>query len=149
MATTITNLSTRIKVTLASGKSLYFAKGSIGLETDGNSVWISDPLHKPQRIVYTDVVGMGSVAALVNLILGYEANYSPVVGATTSSMVISDAAIITAITNEANWSTGDFVDPSTIITQIGAIRFYIDSTNGILYFCDGTTLVRSRINNIG
>jgi hypothetical protein len=88
-----------------------------------------------------------SSAALLTAILALDAAYSQSVS--NLAVNISTSAVITAITTEANWSTGVFVDPGGILAQINSGQVYVDTTNKIMYQYNGTVLVRWSIDNIG
>lgn len=150
---TVTNLATRIKIAWPSGKTLYFVKGMLDVSSQGNNVYINDATKKeaPARLVYTEVSGMSSASELVDLLLSYDITVlnRNIINATIFGATITDSGVITAITSEANWSTNNFVDPGGILAAILAGQVYLDTTNKIMYYYNGTTLVRWYFNNIG
>lgn len=60
---------------------------------------------------------------------------------------ITDASVISAITNESNWSL-DFTDPGGILAQLSTGSWYFDSSTKIKYEYDGTELYRFQTNVI-
>lgn len=58
---------------------------------------------------------------------------------------ITDPAIIANITNEANWSNGEYTGS---LAGLAAGNTYLDTVNMIRYEFDGTTLMRNYVNNI-
>jgi len=60
---------------------------------------------------------------------------------------ITDATIITMITNEANWDDAIPANYSGAYTGMVAYSFYIDYANSLKYFYNGTYLIRSTFND--
>ncbi len=152
MATTITNLTKMIKVAYSTNsETQYFTKGALNIWSVGDQVFITDStkLHrdKPFTINWAEVSGETSSDSLVTTLLGYDDAYSESI--TLSGSNITTAAVITAITTESNWSTGSFVDPGGILSQITNGQVYIDTTNNIYYYYNGSVLVRWSVDNIG
>jgi hypothetical protein len=156
MTITITNLTTRIKVVFTDATTItqYFLKGALDIWSENDAVYITDTTKigsdgKPKiwQIPWKYVSGATSSDSVVTSIFGYDETFTPSISLGASN--ISAAAIITAITTEANWSTGSFVDPGGIIAAMTSGQMYIDTTNKIMYQFNGTTLVRWPINNIG
>lgn len=58
---------------------------------------------------------------------------------------IADPLLIIEITDETNWAGGIY---SGSIDGLSESQIYLDLINKLKYFFDGTTLVRSSINDI-
>lgn len=67
-------------------------------------------------------------------------------GTGTGTSYITDAGLISTITDSSNWDGSGEYTGST--TGLSAGNVYIDTANKLRYEFDGTTLTRSQINNV-
>ena len=151
----ITNLTSRIKVAITAAtdpkvRTEYFQKSKLNIWSVGDTVYLTDTTKGDKylaTIPYTLVSGAVSSDGLITTILGYDDGYVPTISI-PSSNVITNAAVITAITTEGNW-TPNFTDPGGILAQMTAGQIYYDMTNTIKYEFDGTHIIRYSFDNIG
>lgn len=71
--------------------------------------------------------------------------YPSSTGGGTGVSYITDAGIISTITDEANWNESGNYTGSTVSLNAGDV--YFDLVNGYRYEYDGTNLTRGMINN--
>lgn len=64
-------------------------------------------------------------------------------GTTTGSCLVTDSAVITEITDESNWTNGNYTGSKDGLSEC---NYYIDWVRKIKYFFDGSHLVRFNIN---